>query len=128
MSDQSRAAAHDAFRALPDRPSLRHLRIEAKRRLAGGEFTALRDAQLAIAREHGKSSWAVLKQHIAAAEAERSDALVQVRWIFGRYADADGPEWGETGPAVGCGRTPTVGPTWSGTCRWVPTTASRLAR
>lgn len=97
MSDQSRPdqsrAAHDDFRALPARPSLRHLRLEAKRRLAGGEFATLHDAQLAIAREHGMSSWAVLKQHIATIEAEHGDALTQVRWIFGRYAHADTPDW-----------------------------------
>lgn len=93
MSDQSRAAAHDNFRALPDRPSLRRLKIEAKRRLAAGEFTTLHDTQLAIAREHGMGSWAVLKQRIAAAEAERGDALAQVRWIFGRYAGVSAPGW-----------------------------------
>src|SRR6266566_7000097 len=49
-------------RTLPVRPSLRHLKLEAKRRLAAGEFTALHDAQTAIAREHGLASWARLKQ------------------------------------------------------------------
>jgi CubicO group peptidase (beta-lactamase class C family) len=93
LSLQSGAAAHDGFRDLPDSPSLRHLKIEAKRRLAAGEFPTLHDAQLAIAREHGESSWATLKQHIGAAEAEHSHALTQVRWVFGRYADADAPEW-----------------------------------
>jgi hypothetical protein len=33
------------------------------------------------------SSWATLKEHIAA-EAERSHALAQVRWVFGRYGEA----------------------------------------
>jgi hypothetical protein len=50
------------MRALPGRPSLRHLKLEAKRRLAAGEFTALNEAQLAIAREQGLSSRAALKQ------------------------------------------------------------------
>lgn len=93
MSDQSGIAAHDDFRDLPDRPSLRHLKLEAKRRLAAGEFTTLHDAQLAVAREHGMSSWAALKEHIAAAEAENGPALAQVRWLFGRYAEADAPGW-----------------------------------
>jgi hypothetical protein len=44
-------------RTLPARPSLRHLKLEAKRRLAAGEFDTLHDAQAAIAREHGLSSW-----------------------------------------------------------------------
>jgi CubicO group peptidase (beta-lactamase class C family) len=93
LSDQSGAAAHDDFRGLPDRPSLRHLKLEAKRRLAAGEFTTLHDAQLAVAREHGMSSWAALKEHVAAAEPERGHALAQVRWVFGRYGEADTPGW-----------------------------------
>src|ERR1039457_26766 len=93
MSDQSGAAAHDHLRDLPDRPSLRHLKLEAKRRLATGEFTTLHDAQLAVAREHGMSSWAALKEHVAAAEAEQGHALAQVRWVFGRYGEADAPGW-----------------------------------
>jgi len=93
LSDQPGAAAHDDFRELPDRPSLRHLKLEAKRRLAAGEFTTLHDAQLAVAREHGMSSWATLKEHVAAAEAEHGHALAQVRWVFGRYGEADAPGW-----------------------------------
>jgi len=91
LSDQSGAAARD-FRDLPDRLSLRHSKLEAKRRLAAGEFTTLHDAQLAVAREHGMSSWAALKEHIAA-EAERSHALAQVRWVFRRYGEAGAPGW-----------------------------------
>jgi hypothetical protein len=45
-----------APRTLPARPSLRHLKLEAKRRLAAGEFVTLHAAQTAIAREHGLSS------------------------------------------------------------------------
>lgn len=93
MSDQSGAAARDESRDLPDRPSLRHSKLEAKRRLAAGEFTTLHDAQLAVAREHGMSSWAALKEHIAAAAAEQGHALAQVRWVFGRYAEAGAPGW-----------------------------------
>lgn len=59
MSDQSRA--------LPDRPSLRYLELEAKRRLTAGEFATLHQAQLAITREHGLPSWTALKEHIKAA-------------------------------------------------------------
>lgn len=99
MSDQSRADAHDEFRDLPESPSLRHLKLEAKRRLAAGEFTTLHDAQLAVAREHGMSSWAVLKQQVAAAEGEEGHALAQVRWVFDRYAGADTPGW--TSPSHG---------------------------
>ena len=38
------------------------------------------------------SSWAALKEHIAA-EAEHGHALAQVRWVFGRYGEADAPGW-----------------------------------
>ncbi|GAA0984098.1 hypothetical protein GCM10009555_057200 [Acrocarpospora macrocephala] len=84
MSDQSRA--------LPDRPSLRYLKLEAKRRLSAGEFATLHQAQLAIAREHGLSSWTALKEHIEAA-GPASHALAQVRWVMSRFAAADTPEW-----------------------------------
>jgi CubicO group peptidase (beta-lactamase class C family) len=93
LSDQSGAHAHDEFRDLPQSPSLRHLKLEAKRRLAAGEFPTLHEAQLAVAREHGASSWAVLKQQVAAADAEHGHALAQVRWVFGRYAQAGAPAW-----------------------------------
>ncbi|MBO0803314.1 MAG: beta-lactamase family protein [Nocardiopsaceae bacterium] len=92
MSDQPESAAHRP-RDLPDRPSLRHSKLEAKRRLAAGEFATLHDAQLAVAREHGMSSWAALKGHIAAAEAANGHALAQVRWVFGRYGAAGEAGW-----------------------------------
>jgi CubicO group peptidase (beta-lactamase class C family) len=92
VSDQSGPAARDDSRDHPDRLSLRHSKLEAKRRLAEGEFTTLHDAQLAVAREHGMSSWAALKAHIAAVP-EHGHALAQVRWVFGRYAGADTPGW-----------------------------------
>lgn len=85
MSDQSRP--------LPSRPNLRYLKIEAKRRLAAGEFTSLHEAQLAIAREHGRSSWTALKAAVAAAQSDSSRALAHVRWVAARFQDADGPEW-----------------------------------
>ncbi|HEX3960033.1 MAG TPA: serine hydrolase domain-containing protein [Trebonia sp.] len=93
MSDQPGAAAPDNSRDLPDRLSLRHSKLETKRRLAAGEFTTLHDAQLAVAREHGMSSWAALKEHIAAAEAEHGRALPQMRWVFARFAGAGAPGW-----------------------------------
>ena len=100
MSDASRASAHEDFssdvpnnRDLPDQPSLRHLQLEAKRRLAAGEFTTLHDAQLAVAREHGMSSWAALKERIAAAESANSHTLTQARWVFARFQNADAPGW-----------------------------------
>lgn len=85
MSDQSRA--------LPDQPNLRFLKIEAKRRLAAGEFPTLHDAQLAIAREHGLSSWTALKQAVEPTHV----ALPQVRWVVDRFRDADTPDWAPPG-------------------------------
>ncbi len=93
-------------RSLPGRPNLRHLKLEAKRRLAAGEFPTLHDAQLAIAREYGEPSWAVLKQAIGeAAEANEaneaaepgSPALDQLRWLRDRFSGAGQPGW--TAPA-----------------------------
>ena len=76
-------------RALPDRPSLRYLKLEAKRRLAAGEFATLHDAQAAIARELGLPNWAALKQ----ACTQDSHALAQLRWIVARFSGAGEPGW-----------------------------------
>jgi hypothetical protein len=76
-------------RTLPARPSLRHLKLEAKRRLAAGEFGTLHDAQTAIAREHGLSSWARLKQACASG----SHALAHLLWVTERYSGAGRPGW-----------------------------------
>ena len=53
-------------RSLPERPDLRYLKLEAKRRLAAGQFPSLHDAQAAIAREHVESFISdVLERHAA---------------------------------------------------------------
>jgi CubicO group peptidase (beta-lactamase class C family) len=83
-------------RSLPGRPNLRHLKLEAKRRVAAGEFPTLHEAQAAIAREHGLPNWAVLKQHIS--ENQDSHALDQLRWVVSRFAGAGEPGW--TAPAA----------------------------
>ena len=77
-------------RSLPAQPSLRYLRLEAKRRLAAGEFPALHDAQAAIAGELGLPNWAALKQ---ACTRQESHALAHLRWIIARFSGADGPGW-----------------------------------
>jgi CubicO group peptidase (beta-lactamase class C family) len=79
-------------RPLPARPSLRFAKIEAKRRVAAGEFPALHAAQTAIAREYGLSTWAAFKRLCADVAAE-SYALAQLEWIIGRFQDADRPGW-----------------------------------
>lgn len=84
MSEQSRA--------FPGRPNLRFLKLEAKRRLAAGEFGTLHDAQLAIAREHDLPSWTALKEFVSAGT-QPGPALSQVRWVLSRYAGAGDPGW-----------------------------------
>jgi len=98
MSDQSRS--------FPDRPSLRFLKLEARRRLAAGEFSTLHDAQLAIAREHGLSSWTALKQFVTESQPDlagpEGPGLGHVRWVVSRFAAAGA----DTGTDVGQAWTP----------------------
>lgn len=84
-------------RALPGQPSLRYLKLEAKRRLAAGEFATLHDAQLALAREHGRPSWSALKQFVAGLPAADNPALAQLRWVIERFRDAGSPGWAPPG-------------------------------
>src|SRR6266536_3772221 len=79
------------LRSLPSRPSLRYLKLEAKRRLAAGEFAALHDAQVAIAWEHGLPSWTALKQLICGQPQQECHALPQLRWVIARFMDAGAP-------------------------------------
>ena len=59
-------------RTLPERPSLEHLRNEAKQRLKSlrqqNPQAKLAAVQLALAREYGFASWRQLKAHV-----DRSD-------------------------------------------------------
>jgi CubicO group peptidase (beta-lactamase class C family) len=80
-------------RSLPAQPSLRYLKIEAKRRLSAGEFETLHDAQLSIAREHGFSSWSALRQVIQAQAGPGGYASAQLNWLIFRFSDADGADW-----------------------------------
>lgn len=98
MSDQSRS--------FPDRPSLRFLKLEARRRLAVGEFSNLHDAQLAIAREHGLSSWTALKQFVTESQPDQQNqpdpegpGLGHVRWVVSRFAAAGAAAVGAGGQA-----------------------------
>jgi CubicO group peptidase (beta-lactamase class C family) len=83
----------DQPRALPDQPSLRYLKVEAKRRLSAGEFSTLHEAQLAIAREHGLPSWTALKEYISAGPGQASPVLSQARWVLSRFGEAGTPGW-----------------------------------
>ncbi|WP_273942628.1 serine hydrolase [Kutzneria chonburiensis] len=83
------APRHEHGRELPERPDLRFLKVEAKRRLGAGEFPTLHEAQLAIAREHGYSSWTSLKTAIDNA----GTILEHVQWVIDRYKRSDGADW-----------------------------------
>jgi CubicO group peptidase (beta-lactamase class C family) len=84
-------------RSLPDQPSLRYLKLEAKRRLATGEFATLHDAQLAIAREHSLPSWNALRQAVETSASQPSPALEQVSWLISRFNGADYEGWAVPG-------------------------------
>jgi CubicO group peptidase (beta-lactamase class C family) len=84
----------ESSRSLPDQPSLRFLRLEARRRLAAGEFPALYEAYLAIAREHGFSSWTALKQAVDDSQPDPDeDVLDHLRWVVSRLAGSGQPDW-----------------------------------
>ena len=84
----------DQPRPLPGQPSLRYLKLEARRRLAADEFTTLHDAQLAIAREHGQPSWTALRQLIESRLDELGHpALTQLQWLISRFGGAGTPGW-----------------------------------
>src|SRR5688500_9391127 len=53
-----------ATRALPERPSLRHLKDQAKDLLKSGGAVTLADAQFQVARSYGFTSWPKLKAHV----------------------------------------------------------------
>ena len=94
---RGRTAVSDQPRSLPDRPSLRYLKLEAKRRLAAGEFESLHLAQLAIAREHQQPSWTALKEAIEAQSDPAVPALTHVRWALSRFSLAGRPGWARAG-------------------------------
>src|SRR3984957_11462363 len=80
-------------RPLPTHPSLRYLKLAAKRRLAAGEFPSLHEAQQAIAGEYGQPSWPALKDFIGGQLPVRSQALPHLEWVIARFADAREPTW-----------------------------------
>ena len=51
-------------RTLPDRPSLRHLKDQARDLLNKGAAKSITDAQFQIARLYGFASWPKLKAHV----------------------------------------------------------------
>jgi ankyrin repeat protein len=51
-------------KALPERPNLRHLKMQAQDLVKSGEAPTLAKAQFAIARQYGFASWPKLKAHV----------------------------------------------------------------
>jgi CubicO group peptidase (beta-lactamase class C family) len=82
-----------APRPLPGQPNVRYLKLEAKRRLAAGEFASLHDAQLGIAREHGARSWSALRQLMGDQAQPDSPAVGALRWLTARFRDAGRAGW-----------------------------------
>jgi hypothetical protein len=82
-----------ARRSLPDYPSLRYPKVEAKERTRSGELAALHEAQLAIAREHGLPGWPALCRLAGQQMPAQSWVLPHVRWLISRTRDAGEPGW-----------------------------------
>ncbi|HKE85906.1 MAG TPA: glyoxalase superfamily protein [Vicinamibacterales bacterium] len=77
-------------RELPPRPNLEHLKKQAKERLRELQLTRpdtrLADAQHAVAREYGFSSWPTLHAHVTGAVRDQTTHPLTGTWTW----DADG--------------------------------------
>jgi ankyrin repeat protein len=62
-------------RELPERPSLEHLKKQAKDLLHSSGAARLADAQRAVAQEYGFASWAKLKAHVESFAADPREAF-----------------------------------------------------
>ena len=116
-----------APRPLPERPSLRHLKAQAKDLLETGAAKSIADAQFQVARSYGFPGWPKLKAHVESlAEAgqlkeaiDRND-LERVKTMMTRNPALHRAPlgYGKDGPL-----------TWVAECRvpWEPPSAERLA-
>jgi feruloyl esterase len=86
-----------AQRSLPAQPNLRYFKLEARRRLRAGEFTALHEAQRAVAAEHGLPDWPSFCRLIDTRRGAESRVLPQIRWVISRFRYAGEPEWAAPG-------------------------------
>ena len=89
MSEQ-----HPAASQLPSRPNLRHLKDQARDRLAKGDAPSLAVALFQVARDYGFPSWPKLKDHVLALpfaenlkEAISSEDLSEVRRLLSKHPD-----------------------------------------
>jgi len=114
-------------RALPDRPSLRHLKDQAKDLLKAGAAKSITDAQFKIACLYGFPSWPKLKAHVESFEeiaqlkqAIDNNDIVRVKTLMTRNPALHNAPlgYGKDGPL-----------TWVAECRvpWEPPSAARLA-
>ena len=114
-------------RPLPDRPSLRHLKDQAKDLLKTGEAKSITDAQFKIARLYGFANWPKLKAHVASLEeigqlkqAIDTNDIERVKTMMTRNPALHSAPlgYGEDGPL-----------TWVAECRvpWEPPGPVRLA-
>src|SRR6266478_1509073 len=114
-------------RPLPDRPSLRHLKNQAKDLLKTGAAKSITDAQFKIARLYGFASWPKLKAHVESFEeigqlkqAIDSNDIVRVKTMMTRNPALHSAPlgYGKDGPL-----------TWVAECRvpWEHPSPVRLA-
>jgi ankyrin repeat protein len=114
-------------RPLPDRPSLRHLRDQAKDLLQTGAAKSIADAQFQIARLYGFASWPKLKAHVESFEeigqlkqAIDTNHIARVQTMMTRKPALHSAPvgYGKDGPL-----------TWVAECRvpWEPPSPERLA-
>ena len=114
-------------RPLPDRPSLRHLKSQAKDLLEAGGATSITDAQFKIARLYGFASWPKLKAHVDSLEevgqlkqAIDTNDFPRVKTLMTRNPTLHSAPlgYGKDGPL-----------TWVAECRvpWEPPSPARLA-
>ena len=100
---------------LPAKPSLRHLKDQARDRLRSGEAPSLALALLQVARQYGFQSWPKLRTHVLAQtqagrlkEAITRDDLTEVRQLLSRHKELRNAPIGYAGD----------GPlTWAAECR-----------
>src|SRR5216684_5988212 len=114
-------------RPLPDRPSLRHLKDQAKDLLKSGAAKSITDAQFKIARLYGFANWPKLKAHVESFEeigqlkqAIDTNDIVRVKTMMTRNPALHSAPlgYGKDGPL-----------TWVAECRvpWEPPSPGRLA-
>jgi ankyrin repeat protein len=89
MSEQRPSASH-----LPSKPNLRHLKDQAKDRLANGDAPSLAMALFQVARDYGFPSWPKLRDHVLALpfaknlkEAIDADDFAEVRHLVSKYPE-----------------------------------------